>query len=181
MTGERIDQNSQLFDIQATSPEIVKPKPPSFTSIPSLLISLQNEWDALMLETFTLKKQFHQTRKELSNSLYENDAAKRVIARLIKERDEARVQLSNFKGSAPVAAASATAASAHPVQDSNAMDTDAAPLPASVVEKIDVISEEYSILALSVYTNPTLDYHLPEEREKLPSRLQLQTKSLNTR
>lgn len=51
-----------------------------------------------MLEVFTLKQQYMTLRQELSNALYENDAAKRVIARLVKERDEARKTLEGFKG-----------------------------------------------------------------------------------
>ena len=43
-----------------------------------------------MLETFNLKRALEQTRQELSNALYQEDAARRVIARLIKERDDAR-------------------------------------------------------------------------------------------
>lgn len=55
-------------------------------SIPNLLSSLQNEWDALMLENFRLRKQLDSCTKQLSTALYERDAAKIVAAKALKGR-----------------------------------------------------------------------------------------------
>lgn len=35
--------------------QVVRPRPAAATSIPGLLSLMQNEWDELMLETYTLK------------------------------------------------------------------------------------------------------------------------------
>lgn len=47
-----------------------------------------------MLEVFTLKQQNNSLRQELSVSLYMQDAATRVVARLMRERDAAREYVS---------------------------------------------------------------------------------------
>ncbi|KAF1831895.1 WD40 repeat-like protein [Decorospora gaudefroyi] len=100
VTGEELAAED-LIELKA--PNVVAPRAPNFTSIPAMLSAFQNEWDALVLETHTLKQHLAQTRQELSTALYTNDAATRVIARLQRERDEARESLASITvtGSAP--------------------------------------------------------------------------------
>ncbi|CAM1509789.1 Fc.00g001240.m01.CDS01 [Cosmosporella sp. VM-42] len=90
-TGETLT-TEDLLDIRSS--RIVRPRPPTLTSIPALLATFQNEWDALALETYNLKEQLARSREELATALYQHDAAVRVIARLTRERDEARDALS---------------------------------------------------------------------------------------
>mmetsp|Transcript_7366 Transcript_7366/g.6601 ORF Transcript_7366/g.6601 Transcript_7366/m.6601 type:complete len:508 (+) Transcript_7366:21-1544(+) len=73
--------------------KLVKPRQVSNLSVPGLITSLQNEWDEAMSEIFSLHQALDNTRQELAQALYQHDAACRVIARIMKERDEARAQL----------------------------------------------------------------------------------------
>jgi pre-mRNA-processing factor 19 len=75
----------------------VKPRTTAASSIPGLLGTFHDEWDAVMLETHTVRQQLHTVRQELSHALYQHDAACRVIARLMRERDEARAALDNIR------------------------------------------------------------------------------------
>ncbi|KAF9896464.1 Pre-mRNA-processing factor 19 [Lobosporangium transversale] len=102
------------------------------SSIPSILSVLQKEWDSIMLETFTLKQQYQQVRQELSHALYQHDAACRVIARLMKERDAAREALANVQAHLGTQASTTTTGETADV----AME-DASGLSAEVREKLE--------------------------------------------
>lgn len=117
--------------IELRSPQVVTPRAPNLTSIPALLSAFQNEWDALVLESHTLKQQLSQTRQELSTALYQNDAATRVIARLSRERDEAREALSNVTISGGAGS------------NGDAMQVDGQALPEELVAVVDETHQQY--------------------------------------
>ncbi|KAL1632459.1 hypothetical protein SLS56_003701 [Neofusicoccum ribis] len=118
--------------VELKTQRTVRPRPPTLTSIPSLLATFQNEWDAVALETYQLKQQLAQTRQELSTALYQHDAAVRVIARLTRERDEARDALSRIS------------VSAGGVPSGDAMQVDSAGLPDEITAKIDQTHQQLS-------------------------------------
>ena len=94
ITGSELTKDD-LIEIKTS--KATKPRSSNSTNIPSILSTLQSEWDTLMLETFNMKQQLDLLRQELSHSLYQHDASCRVICRLVKERDDARNQLANIK------------------------------------------------------------------------------------
>ena len=92
VTGKVIEKD-QLQPIETNT--AIAPRLPETTSITNLLKTFQSEWDAVLLETHSLKKSLHETRQQLSQALYQNDAANRVIGRLLKEREQLRQQLAS--------------------------------------------------------------------------------------
>ncbi|KAJ6725824.1 PRE-MRNA-PROCESSING FACTOR 19 [Salix purpurea] len=104
ITGEPLTMDD-IVPVKAG--KIVKPRTVQTASIPGMLGMFQNEWDGLMLSNFALEQQLHTARQELSHALYQHDAACRVIARLKKERDEARSLLAQAERQVPMYASEA--------------------------------------------------------------------------
>lgn len=80
-------------DLVSVNSQPLLPKSVKNASIPGLLMSLQTEYNALVLEGYDLRQELQQIRAELSTALVRNDASLRVIARLTSERDESREAL----------------------------------------------------------------------------------------
>ena len=137
-TGEELTVED-LIELKTS--RTVRPRPPTLTSIPSLLGVFQQEWDALALETYTLKQTLTQTRQELSTALYQHDAAVRVIARLTRERDEAREALSKVNVGARAAPS-----------NGDAMQVDSTGLSDAIIAKVDETREKYATLSQSIFT-----------------------------
>lgn len=135
MSGEDLTLDDLL---PIKSSRIVRPRPPTLTSIPALLSTFQNEWDTLALETYNLREQLARTREELATALYQHDAAVRVIARLTKERDEARDALSKVTVSAGAPS------------NGDAMVVDAEGLSEELAAKVDETQTKFVLLLPSL-------------------------------
>ena len=99
--------------------EVVAPRTTSATSVPGVLQLLQSEWDSVMLEVFNLKQQLNSTRQELAKTLYKHDAACRVVARLMTERDQARQALASATGVSIPSSSSSSSSSSHVSQNAS--------------------------------------------------------------
>ncbi|THH04124.1 hypothetical protein EW146_g10259, partial [Bondarzewia mesenterica] len=155
ITGEKLEEGD-LISVKA-NPNAAPPRPPTHSSIPALLTALQSEWDALVLETFTLKQQYNSTRQELSYALYAQDAASRVVARLMRERDAAREALANVQASmgiTPTAPAADVEMAEEPVPSGGI-------LPDNVVAQIDETHQKLS--ALRKKRKAPADYATPAQ------------------
>jgi hypothetical protein len=166
VTGEALGLDD-LLDLKAS--KTVKPRPNAATSIPGLLGLFHDEWDALMLETHSLRGSLHDVRQELSHALYMHDAATRVIARLVKERDDARSALTNVKASmeagdaamaakraADVALASAGDAGAAPGAEGEGKRQKKATMPDAVIEELTSVNAQLSKARKKRAISPTL-------------------------
>lgn len=79
-------QESDLMELKVNP--ATKPRPLSSATVPGLLKSLQDEWNLAVMENHGVKKQNELLKQELSHALYQCDAACRVIAKLVGEKEE---------------------------------------------------------------------------------------------
>ncbi len=97
---------ADLLEVRTSNP-IVRPRPATAASFPSMLNLLQSEWDAMALEVYNMKQQMSVLRQELAHALYQQDASQRVIARLLQERDDLRNGIANVDSNVQRAVAEA--------------------------------------------------------------------------
>lgn len=135
------DQLVELATSSNTS-AVVPPRPNGATSYSNILHLLQKEYDAVILELFDTRQALQETRQELSQALYQNDAAVRVIARLSMERDEARQQLASAQANGGTTTTTVKHA-ASPTED------DAAEQPAAKKQRTEGTTESDVALPLS--------------------------------
>ena len=140
VTSESLSMDD-LMPLKAS--KTVKPRPAPATSIPGLLGLFHDEWDTLMLETHMLRQNLHNVRQELSHSLYQHDAATRVIARLIRERDEARSALQNVRSSI-AEQDQAAKRSAEAIDEDAGKRQKKAALPEEVLEELTSVNAQLS-------------------------------------
>lgn len=126
ITNEAITMNDLLPIKGANQNNIARPRPVEASSVGGLLKLLSTEWDSLLLEQFELRQTLESTRQELSQALYQHDAACRVIARLIKERDQARTALTTAQSALAQRGAilASTSSSSSSSTTDHAMDTE---------------------------------------------------------
>lgn len=103
--------------------------------MPSLLTALQTEYDAMVFEMLSLRQQYDTVRQDLANALYTNDASMRVIARLMKERDDAREALASVHTSLGLPQAAPGGAASEDVE--MAAEAPGGALPADVAQQLD--------------------------------------------
>uniref|UniRef100_A0AAY4C0E2 Pre-mRNA-processing factor 19 n=1 Tax=Denticeps clupeoides TaxID=299321 RepID=A0AAY4C0E2_9TELE len=179
MNGQPLSEE-QLIDIKVSHP--IRPKAPSATSIPAILKSLQDEWDAVMLHSFTLRQQLQTTRQELSHALYQHDAACRVIARLTKEVTAAREALATLKPQAglivpqaiPASQPAAVGAGGEPM-DIN----DQVGMTADIIQKVRLLSQESSLWTSVPQTPTKFSQVSPQHHLHCPFSIHLSTFAFN--
>ena len=118
MPGDGADLTpDDLVEVRVAAAGAAAPKVPG--DLPGMLDAFRAEWDATVLKAHALRGQLLDVKQQLSLALYEKDAARRVIAKLIKEREE--IKRSHDGGGA--AASSSVSSSAPSSSSSEAITT----------------------------------------------------------
>ncbi|GAA5900537.1 hypothetical protein JCM8208_000528 [Rhodotorula glutinis] len=156
ISGEQLTADD-LVDIKtAPSQPTAPPRAPTFTSVPSLLHTLQQEWDATMLECLNLRRESAELRQELSHALYKEDAAMRVLARVSRERDEAREALASVKATlGPAYQGQGGEAQAGDAQMEGVEEQQEAALPADAKKRVEQTHETLSATRRKRKTPPS--------------------------
>ena len=156
---------------------------PQATALPNMLGLIQKEYDALVLELFDTRKALEETRRELSQALYQNDAAIRVVARISQERDTLQQQLEQWSASASAAPAATAPATTSESAAEEAPSAKRRKLSDQVLEndlpEEDVASMSEKWAALNKVRKPTLKAAAAEapSAETLGSTVFLETKA----
>lgn len=87
-TNQKMTHNDYL-ELKGQN-KIEETNPLEKKGVHELVEMLRDDYDGVSIEIYAMKKYIAKLRRELSHSLYQNDAACRVVARVLKERDEAR-------------------------------------------------------------------------------------------
>lgn len=70
---------------------------PQAMTIPAIIKSLRDEWDATVIENAKMAKDVTLNAEEVAEKLYHHDAACRIIARLTAQMAETRANLAHFQ------------------------------------------------------------------------------------
>lgn len=91
MTGETLDTDQDLIELKVA--KAAEAKPVGTMSIMGSLRSIQDQYNARLIEISALKKAYDGIKKDLCHALFQNDAAIRVISRLQTEKEELEAQM----------------------------------------------------------------------------------------
>ncbi len=78
-----------LIEIQSNTNMSMPIKASNTGDMTGILSRMQSEWDELVLENVRVRKELKSIKEEMTYNLYQHEAAKLVICRLIKEKEDA--------------------------------------------------------------------------------------------
>lgn len=139
------------------------PPPSTVSSFSGTLQQLAKEYDSVVLELFDTRKALQETRRELSQALYQNDAAIRVLARVSMERDAARQEAQQFQAAAAESSATTNGSGAPSKKKPRLDDTADLPLSNDIPSNdLDTMLAEWEKLHNARRAKPKSTYSLPD-------------------